>query len=180
MELKVLGNIGNSLIKHKYKVKVYSQYVLSAIRVQLTVHELTNTNLTKMDAHNDRYVKGWLHMPQSDTLAIIHTNEGLGIKTLSHLYREAHAVSHATSRIKADDQVNAVLDSSHACESKWTRKGSIPSYSEVLFQACITSTPPEPSHTYVDRVKGQSQCQSGNPGYMEYSCKGPDCTRSLP
>ncbi len=149
----VLDNISHFLIRDEYKVKVYSQYALSAIRFKLTVCELTNTKLTKLDALNDRFVNGWLHMALSGTFSIIHTNEGLGIKTVSHLYREAHAVSHATSRINADDQVNATLDSRVAHKSKWTQKVSITSYSKVLFQSCTTNTPPEPSHTYVDRVK---------------------------
>ncbi len=114
----VLDNISNSLNRDEYKVKVYSQYVLPTIRFKLTVHKLTNTNLTKLDALSDRFVKGWLHMPESGIMAIVHTNERLGVKTLSYLYREGHAVRHATARIKADNQVYAALDSRVTRESK--------------------------------------------------------------
>ncbi len=126
-----MENINNSLIRNEYKVRVYQQYVIPALRFKLTVHELTLTNLHKLDALTDRYLKSWLAMPQSGTLAVVHSNEGLGIKSLTHIYKESHAISHATSRLKADNKVNIALDSR---ESQWVRKGSITAYSEDHFQ----------------------------------------------
>ena len=43
-----LDNINNSLIRDEYMLKVYSQYFILAVRFKLTVHEITNTNLTKL------------------------------------------------------------------------------------------------------------------------------------
>ena len=131
-----LENIDKSLIRDEYKVKVYSQYVLPAVRFKLTVHELTNTNLNKLDSLSDRYLKKWLHIPPCGTLAAIHSDEGLGIKSLSHLFKESHAVSHATSRLKADSQVNTALDSRVAREREYVRKGSTSTYCEDHFQNC--------------------------------------------
>ena len=137
-----LDNIDNSLIRGEYKLKVYSNYLLPALRFKLTVHEITNSNLAKLDALTDRYLKKWLAMPPSGTMAIIHAREGLNIKTLSHIYKEAHAVSHATSRLKADATVNAALDSRIAREEHWTRKASVTTYSEEHFQQAL----PDNSH----------------------------------
>ena len=131
---EIMENINNSLIRNEYKVRVYQQYVIPALRFKLTVHELTLTNLQKLDALTDRYLKSWLAMPPSGTLAVVHSNEGLGIKSLTHIYKESHAISHATSRLKADHTVNVALDSRVARERLWVRKGSISTYSEDQFQ----------------------------------------------
>ncbi len=69
-----------------------------------TVHDISGTNLKKQDSMTDGMIKMWLSMPTSGTLAIIHANEGLNIKSISHLYKETHVNSHATSRLKADTQ----------------------------------------------------------------------------
>jgi hypothetical protein len=128
--LKVIENIDNSPIRDEFKVKIYTQYLLPAIRFKLTVHEITTTNLAKLDALGDRYLKKWLAMPQSGTMAIAHSKHGLGIKSFTQIYKEAHAISHTTSRLKADKTVNDALDSKITREQNWTRKESIAVYSE--------------------------------------------------
>ncbi len=67
----------------------------------------------------------------SGTRAIIHAKEGLNIKSISHLYKETHAISHATSRPKADTQVNVALDTRLEHEIKWTSKNSVTVYSST-------------------------------------------------
>ena len=136
---KTLDNIERSLVREEYKLRIYQQYMLPAIRFKLTVHEITQTNLTKLDALCDRYIRKWLSMPPSGTAAIIHAKEGLNIKSISHLYRETHAVSHASSRIKADKTVNTALDTRVDRESQWSRKGSIAVYSEHKFQQAMNN-----------------------------------------
>ncbi len=78
-------------------------------------------------------------MPPSVTSAIIHAKEGLNIKSISHLYKETHAISHATSRLKADTQVNVVLDTRLEYEIRWTCKNSVTVYSESQFHQAIDS-----------------------------------------
>ncbi len=85
----------NCLIRNECKLNIYSQDVLPAIRFKVTGHELLNTNMSTLDALSDSYIKKWLHIPQSDTLAIIQAKEGLNITCLSHLYREVHIISYA-------------------------------------------------------------------------------------
>ncbi len=80
-------------------------------------------------------------MPPSGTCAIIHAKEGLNIKSISHLYKETNAISHATSRLKADTQVNVALDTRLVHEIKWTRKNSVTVYSESQLHQAIDSAP---------------------------------------
>ena len=44
-----LVNIDNTLVRSEYKLKIYSVYFLSAIRFMLTVHDVTDSSLTKLD-----------------------------------------------------------------------------------------------------------------------------------
>ena len=69
-------------------------------------------------------------MPRSATTAFLHMDVGLNIKSIKHLYKECHAFSHTTSRLKADSNVNVALDNKLHRESAWSRKGSIIVYSE--------------------------------------------------
>lgn len=148
-----LDNIDASLIRDDYKLRVYSQYMLPAIRFKLTVHEITSTNLRKLDALTDKFIKKWLKMPPSATLAVIHANEGLGIKSISHIYREAHAIAHSTSRLKADSQVNVALNTKLSREGTWLRKDSISTYSEDHFLNSSTDKPNKPDKNYIETVK---------------------------
>ena len=153
---KSLTNIDSTNIREEYKLRVYSQYLLPAIRYKLTVHDITRTNLDRLDAMCDRYIKKWLKMPPSGTLAIIHCQEGLNIHRLSHIYEEAHAVSHASSRMKGDSKVNQALDSRLERESQWSRKGSVTLLSENHYLQA-TSTIPSEDHTgkYQEKVKNK-------------------------
>ena len=149
-----LVNIENTSIRNEHKLKVYSRYLIPAIRFKLTVHELTATNLSKLDQLCDRYIKKWLSLPQSGTRAVIHTPEALNIKSISHLYKEAHAISHATSRVKADKFVNLALDGKVQRESEWVRKGSVAVYSEEKYQMAAESCSVESiDKNYIDTIK---------------------------
>ena len=134
-----LINIDESNIRPEYKLKIFSMYLLSAIRFKLSVHDITNSNLKKLDALCDRYCKTWLSMPRSATPAILHSNVGLNIKSISQLYKECHAVNHATSRVKAGKHVNEALNSKLERESTWERKGSITVYSENVLHNALQS-----------------------------------------
>ena len=57
-------------------------------------------------------------MPCSATNAIIHLKEGLDCKSISQLYMECHAVSHARTRLKGNASINQVLESTVQREQK--------------------------------------------------------------
>ncbi len=134
----ILENIEKSLIRNEYKMSVYTKYVIPALRFKLTVHDITKTNLKLLDNMVDKQLKLWLNIPPSGTRAILHCKEGLGIKSISHLYRECHGIAHTSSRLKADSTVNTALDQRLHHERKWTRKGSITVDSENVFQSATS------------------------------------------
>ena len=86
--------------------------------------------------------------------AILHAKERLNIKSLSHIYKEAHALSHAVSRLKADSTVNAALDSKVSREKNWARKQSIAVYSETQLNVAsqeVSNT----EHNRVQKIKNK-------------------------
>jgi hypothetical protein len=62
--------------------------------------------------------------------------------SVSHIYKETHAVSHASSRMKADDTVNAALESRLLREQEWTRKASTTADCEQQFMVATAHEPP--------------------------------------
>ena len=73
---------------------------------------------------SDKYVKKWAGLPRCATNTFLHMSHGMNIKSISALYHETHAVSHARTRLKGDSQVNHALDCRISRESEWTRKQS--------------------------------------------------------
>ena len=65
----------------------------------------------------------------------------MGIKTISHIYKETRSIAYATSRLKADNQVNEALDSKLAHENQWKRKFSITSYADNALNNALEMTP---------------------------------------
>ena len=84
----------------------------------------------------DKKLEQWFHIPPSGTRAILHSKEGLGIKSISHL-NECHGICHITSRIKAEKIVDVALDQRLNHEKNWSRKGLITVKSEGIYQSVI-------------------------------------------
>ena len=119
---ELLEQIQKSEVRTMYKLLIYINYLLPSKRFILTVHNLTSTSLTKLDRLTDKYVKKWSGLPPSATNAILHMPEGLNVRSISELYRETHTVSHARTRLKGDQIVNTVINSTIERESQYTRK----------------------------------------------------------
>ena len=89
----------------------------------MTVHELTDSQLEKLDHVHTNIVKSFLGMqPRGPTPAIIHSSYGLGIPKLSDIYVESHSLAYAGCMMKADDRVLHAIQSKFSRESQWTRK----------------------------------------------------------
>ena len=89
----------------------------------LTVHELTDTQLDKLDHMHTNTIKAFLGLPPRDpTPAIIHSPDGLGFPRISDLYLESYTLAYAPCEVKADDRVVHALKSKLNRESQWTRK----------------------------------------------------------
>ena len=102
---RMLLNVESSSIRPEYKLKIYEKYVLSSLRFILTVHDLTKTQLSKLDALGTKFFKKWLEMPsRGATSAIIHSPVGLNIPLLSSIYQESHALRIAHGLLRSDDR----------------------------------------------------------------------------
>jgi len=86
------------------------------------VHDLTDTQLQKLDAIHTKAIKSWLKVQASATNAILYNTVGLNYKTISDLYLEAHTLAYSRSALKADDKVKHALQAKLDRESQWTRK----------------------------------------------------------
>ncbi len=117
-----LENIDCLEIRNEYKLKIYKDYVIPASRFILTVHEVTQTNLTLLDTYLNQYLKKWAGLPQSATPAILHVDQYCAIKSIKELYEECHATAYCSIRMKGDD---LALDSKLQCEKTWSHKQSI-------------------------------------------------------
>ena len=56
---------------------------------------------------------------------ILYSRDGLQFRLPSDMYNESHVLSHASSRLRADPKVQAVLDAKVSRESEWSRKMSL-------------------------------------------------------
>mgnify|MGYP001150775663 CR=1 FL=1 len=92
----------------------------------LTVHDLTNTQLSTLDGIVTKQIKDWLNIPaHGATPAFIYSRDGLQFKTISELYKECHVLAHASSRLGADAKVQNALDNKVSRESEWSKKMSL-------------------------------------------------------
>ena len=85
----------------------------------------------------DQYLKKWAGLPRCATNAILHLNTALHIKKISTLYKEAHATTHSSTRLKGDTGVNLALDNRLARESQFVRKQSVTVQSEQIYQRAL-------------------------------------------
>ena len=133
-----LENLNKSAVRNEFKLEIYKIYVLPSIRFLLTVHDLPITHLKKLDAVADKYLKNWAGLPRCATTAILHFNTALDIKNISTLYKETHAVTHASTRLSGDSRVNLIIDNKLVRESEYTRKQSVTVQSESKFKTAFS------------------------------------------
>ena len=135
-----LKNLDDTKVRNEYKLAVLSRYLIPSLRFILTVHDLNKTSLKSLDTLCDKYTKKWAGLPKSGTNIIIHCSHTMNIPSISHLYKEAHALTHASTRLKGDRKVNNIIDIKIAREGEWTRKTSSVCTSEALFQESSSTT----------------------------------------
>ena len=92
-------------------------------------------------------------LPRCATTAILHLDSALNIKNISTLYKEAHTLTHISTRLKGDKKVNVALDNRITRESAYQRKKSVTVEAEAIFKSAfglntvqgeISGTTPEP------------------------------------
>jgi hypothetical protein len=80
-----LENIDKCLVRDEHKVRIYKEYFLPANRCILSIHDLTKTDLRKLDALANRYLKSWLGMPQGSSFLPVHSGLGMDVKSVSSI-----------------------------------------------------------------------------------------------
>ena len=141
-----IANIDKAMVRNEFKLWIYSNYLLPSKRFMLTIHVLTETHLKLLNTLTDKAIKRWAGLPPSATNALLHMQEGLGVKSISELYREVHTVSHTRTRLKGDAVVNSAINASIRRESDYTRKKSTCVAAENTFLKALES------HTVMDEV----------------------------
>lgn len=136
-----LNMIDKSHIRNEYKIKVYRDYFLPSLRFSLTVHEITKTNVNTLNQISNNYLKTWCGLPKCATNAVINMPQGLGIKSLDHLYKECHSTMYASSMIKADFKVKNCLNEKRMREQSWKHKFSVINYAHNLLESTQKQNP---------------------------------------
>jgi hypothetical protein len=85
-------NIYKCLVRDERMVRIYKKYFLPANGFILSIHDLTKTDLGKVDALSNRYLKSWLGMPQGGCFLPVHSGLGMDVKSVSHLYKESQSL----------------------------------------------------------------------------------------
>ena len=122
--LTKLENIEKSAVRNEFKLWIYKHYFLPSVRFILTVHDLTKTDQTKLDALCTKYVKKWTGLPPCATNSIVHMKTGLDIMSIPHVYSLSHSLAHSRTRLQGDAKVNHALDCKIQRESQWFKKKS--------------------------------------------------------
>ena len=100
---------------------------------------LTTCYLKLLNTLTDKVIKRWSELPPSATNALLHMQEGLGVKSISELYTEVHTVSHTRTRLKGDAVVNSAINASIQRESDYTHKKSTCVAAENTFLKALES-----------------------------------------
>ena len=95
------------------------------MRFHLSIHDLHETHLKKLDNIAKKYLKKWLKFPTRGVtdVGIFHPYL-LNVKQPSQVYLEGHASNMLLMRMKGDITVNACIESKLERESKWSKKSS--------------------------------------------------------
>ena len=80
--IEALDNVDRTLIRNEYKLWILKNYLIPSKRYILTVHNLTNTQLSKLDTIANKYMKKWAGISKSATNVVIHLKEALDISSI--------------------------------------------------------------------------------------------------
>jgi hypothetical protein len=83
-----LKNIDKCLVCDEREVRIHKEYSLPANHFILSIHDLTKSDLGKLGALANRYLKSWLGMPQRGSFLTMHYGLGMDVKSVSHLYKQ--------------------------------------------------------------------------------------------
>jgi hypothetical protein len=120
-----LENIKSCLVCDEHNVWIYKEYFWPANRFILSIHDLTKTDLKKLDDLTHRYLKSWLCMPQSGSFLPVHSGLGMDVKSVLHFYKESQSLDIVRALMRGDNTVQTTVRAKVQREQEWTRKSAI-------------------------------------------------------
>ncbi len=136
-----LKHIDSLEIRNEYKLKIYKDYLLPATRFILTVHELSKTNLTRLDTYVNQQLKKWCGLPRCATPTVLHLDQFYAIKSIPELYEECHSIAFTSTKVKGDSLVNHAMETKLEREQTWSNKQSTIKLSVSTFQTVTNNQP---------------------------------------
>jgi hypothetical protein len=76
-------------MSNEREVIIHKEYFLPANCFILLIHDLTKTDLGKLEDLTNRYLKTWLGMPHGGSFLPVHFGLSMDVKSVSHLYKES-------------------------------------------------------------------------------------------
>jgi hypothetical protein len=142
-----LENIDKFLVRDECKVRNYKEnFVLPSNCFILSIHDPTKTDLGKLDALTNRYLKSWLRMPQGGCFLPMHSGLGIDVKSVSHPYKESQSLDIVRALIRGDHTVQTTVEAKIQREQRWTRKSTISVCAAEIAGTILSSTEPAVSN----------------------------------
>jgi hypothetical protein len=129
------------LVQDEHKVSIYREYFLSANHFILLIHDLTKTDLKKLDDLTHIYLKSWLGMPQSSFLPV-HSGLVMNVKSVSQFYKESRSLDIVMALVRGDNTVQTTVRAKVQREQECTRKYAISVCAAEIVETVLSSKEP--------------------------------------
>jgi hypothetical protein len=106
------------------------------------IHDLTKTDLKKLDDLTHRYLKSWLGMPQSGFFLPVHFGLSMDMKSVSHLYKESRSLDIVRALVLGDNTVQTTVRAKVQREQEGTRKSAISVCAAEIAETTLSSKEP--------------------------------------
>ena len=105
-----LAHLDHAPIRGEYKIWIYRRYLVPSLHYKLAVNAVTKTTISKMNAMATKYVKKWLGLTRSTTVAVVHHPAVLDIPFL-HEYRTKAKLTYLSAVTLSSDPLIAEISS---------------------------------------------------------------------
>ena len=146
---KKIKHVHETKIRNEFKLWIYQNYVLPATRFILPIHDITKTDLSKLDNMTHRYIKIWGGLPGCATNSIFHHQNALNVPMISELYKETHVLNYTNTKLKGDELVNHALNMKVDRESELKRITSAAVEAKEIFEGAVAENSKETKKTCI-------------------------------
>ena len=148
-------------LRGTYKAQIYSKYVSACMRFELSVHDISQSNLQGLDVTVNKFIRRWFKLPKSTHIGFVLHSKGLDIPQPSELY----LVGHASVLIGANQQ-DAILQD--AMEDKSLHPSNSALQQDIIDLAAESTTKAE-LKSVASAIK-DSQVESRARGCAKQGC----------